>query len=354
MILGNPLFSYLYALIAFAIVIALALFFRYVVVNRLKSLTSRTKNTFDDVLFAQLAALKLPFYLAVALYIAAQFLILHPTLRKVIDAVFIVFIIYQLVTIALIFLDYGMAKRINGENGASTAHIKDMIQLIIRVALWTIGLLFILANLGIDVTSLIAGLGIGGIALALAVQNILGDLFSYFAIYFDKPFVKGDFIIIGDKMGIVEKVGIKTTRIRALQGEEIVISNSQMTSSYIQNFKKMEERRILFSFGVLYETPLEQLKKIPQYVEEIITSDEKVRFDRAHLQSFGDSAYIYEVVYYVLTADYNEYMDISQHIHFQIIETFLRENIEFAYPTQTIHMARPEPAAVSASKSAAL
>ncbi|HET8841858.1 MAG TPA: mechanosensitive ion channel domain-containing protein, partial [Ktedonobacteraceae bacterium] len=140
--------------------------------------------------------------------------------------------------------------------------------------------------------------------------------------------------------GVVEKVGIKTTRIRALQGEEIVISNSILTSSSIQNFKKMEERRILFSFGVLYETPLEKLTRIPQYVEDIITSTEKARFDRAHLQALGDSAYLFEVVYYVLTANYKEYMDTHQSINFQLIEIFSREDIEFAYPTQTVHLAR--------------
>jgi small-conductance mechanosensitive channel len=213
-----------------------------------------------------------------------------------------------------------------------------MVQLVVKVCLWSFGLLFILSNLGVNITSLIAGLGSGGIAVALAMQNILGDLFSYFAIYFDKPFVKGDFIIIGPQLGVVDKIGIKTTRIRALQGEEIIISNSELTSSRIQNFKKMEERRVVFSFRVFYKTPLEKLEKIPQYVRDIVSAQEQVRFDRAHLAAFGESAYVFEIVYYVQSGDYNEYMDIHQNIHFQIIAVFERENIDFAYPTQKVYL----------------
>jgi small-conductance mechanosensitive channel len=340
MFLGNSFASYLYALGAFLAAICLSLFFKYVVINRLKLLTQRTKTTIDDVIISPLTSIKFPLYIIISLYIAIQFLTLHPTVKKVIDGIFIFCVIYQLITIIIGFLDYSLDKRASEANEATTAHIKDLIQLVIRVSLWVFGLLFILSNLGINVTSLVAGLGIGGIALALAVQNILGDLFSYFAIYFDKPFIKGDFIIVGAQMGVVEKVGIKTTRIRALQGEELVISNSELTSSRIQNFKKMEERRVVFSFGVLYETPLEQLEKIPHYVRDIITAIENTRFDRAHLQAFGDSAYIYEVVYYVLSGDYNVYMDIHQAIQFQIIAAFAQENIEFAYPTHMVHFAQ--------------
>jgi small-conductance mechanosensitive channel len=337
MILGNPIASYCYAGGAFLAAMCLSLLLKYIIIAKLKSLTERTKNHVDDIIISQLAAIKIPFYTAVSLYIAIQFITLHPTIRKVIDAIFIFCVIYQLITIVLIFLDYSFNRR--GQE-ASTAHIKDMIQFVTRVILWGVGLLFILSNLGINVSSLLAGLGIGGIALALAVQNILGDLFSYFAIYFDKPFMKGDFIIVGSQMGVVEKVGIKTTRIRALQGEEIVMPNSELTSSRIQNFKKMEERRIVFSFGVLYETPLEKLARIPHFVQDIITATERTRFDRAHLLAFGDSAYIFEVVYYVLSADYNEYMDTHQTIQFQIIAIFNQENIEFAYPTHTVHLAQ--------------
>ncbi len=339
MVLGNTISNYLYALVAFFIAICLSLCLKYIVINKLNSLAKRTKSSIDDAILSLLTSLKLPFYIVISFYTAMQFLTLHESARKIIDAIFVICIVYQLITVGLIFLDYSFAKRVNEANGSSIAQIKDMIQLLIKVSLWTVGLLFILSNLGINITSLVAGLGIGGIAVALAVQNILGDLFSYFAIYFDKPFVKGDFIIIGTQTGVVEKVGIKTTRIRALQGEEIIISNSELTSSRIQNFKKMEERRIVFSFGITYETPLEKLAKIPHYIQDIIVATERTRFDRAHLLAFGDSAYVFEVVYYVQSADYNEYMDIHQAIHFQIITVFAQENIEFAYPTHKVHLA---------------
>ena len=338
MLPGNTFSDYFNALIAFFIAIVFSLGLKYIVINRLKMLTEHTKNLVDDFIISLLTSMKLPFYLVISVYIATQFIVLHIAVRKVIDAVVVISVVYQLITVVLIFLDYSLGKRVNGKNESSVEHIKGMLQFVIKVTLWTVGLLFILSNLGVNITSLVAGLGIGGIAVALAVQNILGDLFSYFAIYFDKPFVKGDFLIIGTEMGSVEKVGIKTTRIRALQGEEIVISNSELTSSRIQNFKKMEERRIVFTFGVAYETPLEQLQRIPQQVQDIITAAERVRFDRAHLKAFGDSAYVFEVVYYVQSGDYNEYMDVHQAILFEIIAAFTQENIGFALPTQTVHL----------------
>jgi small-conductance mechanosensitive channel len=338
MFLGNTFSNYLSALIAFCIAIVVSLCLRYIVVNRLKALSEYTKISVDDFFVSLLISMKLPFYIVVSLYIAIQFLVLHAAVRKIVDAIFVISVVYQLITVGLIFLDYSLAKKVNEANGSSIEHIKDMIKVVIKVSLWAVGLLFILSNLGVNITSLVAGLGIGGIAVALAVQNILGDLFSYFAIYFDKPFVKGDFIITGTEVGVIEKVGVKTTRIRALQGEEIIISNSELTSSRIQNFKKMEQRRVVFSFGVVYETPLEKLEKIPQHVQDAIIAAERTRFDRAHLLAFGASAYVFEVVYYVLSAEYNDYMDVNQAILFRIIDVFAQENIEFAFPTQTVHL----------------
>lgn len=339
MFLDNAFSSYLYAALAFTITICVSFFIKPIIVKYLKSFTERTKNTFDDVIFALIASFKLPFYFILALYIAVQFLTLHAMIRQIIDTVFIVCIVYQLITGILILLDYSLDRKVNDTNGSSIAHVKDLIQLAVKAGLWAIGLLFILSNLGINITSLVAGLGIGGIAIALAVQSILGDLFSYFAIYFDKPFIRGDFIIVGTQMGVVEKVGIKTTRIRALQGEELVIANSELTSSRIQNFKKMEERRILFTFRIAYDTPLEKLEKVPQYVQDVITTTELVRFDRAHLLAFGESSYVFEVVYFVQSGDYNQYMDIHQSIHFQMLKTFAHEHIALAYPTQAVHLA---------------
>jgi small-conductance mechanosensitive channel len=338
MLLGNTFSDYLYAFAALCIAISISLCLKYVVINKLKVLAERTKNQIDDFIVALLASIKLPFYIVISFYLATQFLVLHTAVKKIIDAIFVIFVVYQLIRLVIIFLDYSFAKKVTDAKGSSIEHIKDMLQLVIKVSLWAVGLLFILSNLGVDITSLIAGLGIGGIAVALAVQNILGDLFSYFAIYFDRPFVKGDLIVSGTEIGIVERVGIKTTRIRALQGEEIVISNSELTSSRIQNFKKMEERRIVFTFGVVYETPLEKLEKLPCQIQDVIVATERARFDRAHLQTLGDSAYVFEVAYYVQSVNYDDHMDVHQAILFRLIALCAQENIEFAFPTQTLHL----------------
>jgi small-conductance mechanosensitive channel len=337
-ILGNTLYNYLYFAAVFAISIGISFLIKYVIIDKLIALAQRTTTRFDDAIVSFLSSIKFSFYIFVSLYIALQFLTLNEFTRRIIDAIFIVYIIYQVIQVIHIFIDFFLDKKANGENGQSIDHVKDIIQLILRVSFWVVGVLFVLSNIGINITSLVAGLGIGGIAVALAVQSILGDLFSYFAIAFDRPFIKGDLIVVGEHTGIIEKVGIKTTRIRALQGEEIIMSNSELTSSRIQNFKNMEERRIIFSFGVLCETPLGQLEKIPQLVRDIITPIEMARFERAHLSTLGDSAYIYEVAYLVQSADYSHYMDTHQMVLFGILKVFAEEQIEFAYPTSTVHL----------------
>ncbi len=188
-----------------------------------------------------------------------------------------------------------------------------------------------------------AGLGIGGIAVALAVQNILGDLFASLSIVLDKPFVIGDFIIVNEFLGTVEHIGLKTTRIRSLSGEQVIFSNADLLRSRIRNFKRMFERRVTFSIGVTYQTPSDKLERISALLKEIVVKQPKARFDRAHFKEFGDSALIYEVVYYVQNPDFNVYMDIQQAINIEIVRRFEEESIEFAYPTRTIHV-KQEPA----------
>jgi small-conductance mechanosensitive channel len=187
---------------------------------------------------------------------------------------------------------------------------------------------------------MIAGLGVGGIAVALAAQNILGDLFASLSIILDKPFVVGDFLIIGDFLGSVEKVGVKTTRLRSLSGEQLIFSNNDLLGSRIRNYGRMFERRVIFSIGVTYQTPADKLRAIPDMLREAVESQQPVRFDRAHFQKYGDFALIFEIVYYVLSADYKQYMDIQQAINLQINEDFEEHGIEFAYPTQTLYVSK--------------
>ena len=252
----------------------------------------------------------------------------------------IAWVILQVIIATQILIDYVVRKKMGEEEDVAAENAINILGKLSKWILWSVGLLLILSNLGINVTSLIAGLGIGGIAIALALQNTLSELFSSFSIYFDKPFIPGDFIVVGDKKGTVEKIGIKTTRLKALQGEELVISNKELTSAQIQNFKKMKDRRISFSFGITYETPVDKIKKIPGMVQEIIEGENGTRFDRAHFSRFDDSALNFDVVYYVQTGDYTKYMDTQQNINIKIMEAFEEMGIAMAYPTQTIYIAK--------------
>lgn len=338
---GNSVAEYVWAVLLFLVLLIVFGIFQKSLLAYLRSLSKKTKTDIDDTLIEIAETLRPPFYMFLAFYLGVQTLALSGVLEKILTVILVVWIVAQLVTAAQILISYVIAKRVKAEEGEvdeQTHSAIGVINLIAKIALWIVALLFILSNFGVEITSLIAGLGVGGIAIAFALQNILGDLFSSFAIYFDKPFKVGDFIIVGDKMGTVEKIGIKTTRVRALQGEEIVFANTELTSAQIQNFKKMEERRIVFAFGITYSTPTEKMKKITKIVGSIFDDIEPARLDRVHFHEFGDSALNYECVYFVTSPDYNTYMDINQAIHLGIKDAFEEEGIEMAFPTQTIHI----------------
>jgi small-conductance mechanosensitive channel len=197
-------------------------------------------------------------------------------------------------------------------------------------------LLLVLDNLGVNITALVAGLGVGGVAVALAVQTILSDLLSSLSIALDKPFVIGDFLMVGDMLGSVEYVGLKTTRLRSLSGEQLVFSNTDLLGSRIRNFGRMYERRVAFNLGVTYQTTREQIRKVPAIIREAIETQDRTRFDRSHFKEYGAYSLNFESVYYINGPDYNQYMDIQQAINLTIHEGFEREGIDFAYPTQTL------------------
>jgi small-conductance mechanosensitive channel len=226
-----------------------------------------------------------------------------------------------------------------------------IIRFVARVAIWGMVLLLTLENLGVDITALVAGLGIGGIAVALALQNVLGDLLASLSITLDQPFVLGDFLIVGEHMGSVENIGIKSTRLRSLTGEQIVMSNADLLSSRVRNYGRMYERRIVFSLGVTYETPRAKLERIPVLLREIVEAQEGVRFDRAHFAKYAACSLDFEIVYYVKSPDYGRYMDAQQAINFRIHEAFESLGVQFAYPTQTLRIvgggAAPQPQVAS-------
>lgn len=214
----------------------------------------------------------------------------------------------------------------------------------LRTLLWATVLLAMLSNLGINITAFVASLGVGGIAVALAVQNVLGDLFASLAIAVDKPFEVGDFIVVGSIAGTVQQIGLKTTRIRSLSGEQVVMSNTDLLKQTINNYRFMTERRIVFKFSVPYGTTPEQAEAIPQALKRIIDAEPQLRFDRAHLQGFGETALSYEVVYIVKDPGYNLYMDLQQKINLSLMRELATLGVDFAVPARTVYVAALPPA----------
>lgn len=331
------------ALIVFAILTTLFWILRAVILIRVKALAVRTISTFDDTLVTAVESIKAWVYTVVALFAALQFFSLPPTLDLISKGIFYFVVVLQIISVASCFIDYFMKRFLekdtdeSGDIDPAAAMAADMMTLITKIVLWIFGTIFVLSNLGIEVTSLIAGLGVGGIAVAFALQGVLGDLFASFSIYFDKPFRIGDYIIIGSDSGTVEKIGIKSTRIRTLQGEELVVSNTELTTARVQNFKRMSERRIVSQFGITYETSQENIHKVPDVVKNIFTDISGARLDRVHFTTFADSALVFELVYFINSSNYTEYLDKQQTFNFELMRILSELGIKFAYPTQTIY-----------------
>jgi len=340
-VFNNSVKDWLIAAAIIVVALVLLRVFQSVLIKRLKLFTARTKTTIDDFIVSVVHASVMPLMYVLAFYLGLQYLSFTPGVNNVLRIAIMVVSAFFILRAISSFISYVFTRALLKHGNIEQRKKQSRgILLIFHIAVWLIGFLFLVENLGYDITTVVAGLGIGGIAIALAAQTILGDLFSYFVIFFDRPFEIGDFIIVDDKMGTVEYVGIKTTRLRTLSGEQLVCSNTDLTNSRVHNFKRMQERRIAFSFGLVYATPVEKLSSIPGQIKRIIEGLGELRFDRAHFKSFGNFSLDFEVVYYVLSADYNFYMDKQQAINLKLFELFQSEGIEFAFPTQTIFMSR--------------
>lgn len=334
--MGSSVYQYTVAIIIFfGFAFGFKLFQR-MMVRKLSEPVERTKSDWDDAALKVLSTIRPRFYWFIAFYVATRFLELEGIAARAVHAIVIAWVAYQVVIALQMLIQHVIRARFVDEDDRSSEVVASIVTAISTFTLWVIGILFVLSNLGVNVTSLIAGLGIGGIAIALAAQNVLSDLFSSVAIYFDKPFTPGDFISFDSISGTVQKVGIKTTRIKALEGEEIVVPNKDITSARVKNFKRMERRRIVFTFGVNYETPLESLRKIPSIIQSVVEPIEHATFHRAHFNELAQSSFIFEVVYFVESKEYDLYMDIHQRILFGLKEAFDKENIALAYPTQVM------------------
>ena len=311
-----------------------------ILIKLLRQILKRKLSSIDNVYikyFLAIEAHAYPVLLVLVIYAALNWLTLPTKASTFLHYVFTVAFVFLLIRLISVAVRTAIRSYLveQDETGGKLKQVRGII-LILNAILWTIGLIFLFDNLGFNVTAVLTGLGVGGIAIALAAQTILGDLFNYFVIFFDRPFELGDFIIVDDKLGTVEYIGLKTTRIKSLQGEQIVFSNSNLTNSRIHNYKKMLQRRVLFKMGVVYDTDRQKLEKIPKLIKSIVEAQEDTTFDRAHFSAFGDFSLTIEVVYYVQTPDYNRYMDIQQRINISIHESFAQNGIEFAFPTYTI------------------
>ncbi len=337
--LGNTIAAYGIALLNMGVGVAIAHFLQHILLRRLQRWTQRTTSPLDDQL---IRIIKRPILWLLYLgfcYLSLQNLTLYPTVNQLLTVVGVISATLLLLQLASSVAEYSL--RIYGHLHRHQPNIRQSLNALIpavRVVLWAVGIIFILDNLGFDISAVVTGLGIGGVAIALASQGILQDLFSYFSILLDRPFEIGDFIIVGDMAGTVDQIGIKTTRLQSLDGEQLILANTDLTASRIQNFQRMAQRRIAFNLGVAYETNNAQLKQIPQIIRTAIEEIPQVSFDRAHFSGFGDFSLNYEVVYRVHTSDYMVYRDAQQTMNLAIKEQFDQAGIEFAYPTQVLYV----------------
>ncbi len=356
----NPIdfasYDLLLAATVFLIVLCLLLAAKALVGRQLDRLAQSERLAFLAYAQQILSATRLPFMLGVALLAAVSQLDLSARQEKWLQYAWVIVLVFQIALWANRMISVAVERaflRHRTHDPAGATHLM-LAGLVGRIVLWSIALLVALDNLGFNITTLMASLGIGGVAVALAVQNILGDIFSSVSIAVDKPFVIGDFIIVDDYLGTVEHVGLKTTRLRSLGGEQIIFSNTELLKQRIRNYKRMQERRVLFEFGVSYETPLEEVERIPGMVREIIEAQSiagvAARFDRAHFKAYGESALQFEVVYYVPNPDYNKYMDIQQAINLSLLRGFRERGIAFAHPIRMLHMAAVRPNEGDASR----
>jgi small-conductance mechanosensitive channel len=327
---GQPVAEYVAAVAIIVGAVIILQIAKRIFISRLKNQDSPAVRGIRRFLF--------PLLHIAALYAAVRTVELPAEAARATEVVFLILLSWFLIRLTISLADRGINNYVERTRSAEEKNRIRPLVAVLNLVIWVVGILFLLDNLGFEISTIVAGLGISGIAVALAAQAVLGDLFSYFVIFMDRPFEIGDFVIFGDVLGTIEKIGVKTTRLRSLGGEEIIISNADLTSTRVRNYKRMEERRIVFGFGVLYETEPEKLRAIPEMVKHIVERQELVRFDRAHFKGFGAYSLDFEVVYYVLSPDYTTYMNIQQEINLAVFEAFAEEGIGFAYPTNTVYL----------------
>ncbi|WP_229414550.1 mechanosensitive ion channel family protein [Zemynaea arenosa] len=327
---------------AIATVVTLALYLvRSVLMRHLGAIAARTETQLDDMLVSGIKATRVLLMVVLGIYVGTTVLELSPRWEQFFTRAAIAALLVQ----CAIWGDRAVRRWVRNYRASNTrdpARTTSTAALgfILRILLWVVIVLMILDNLGFNITTLVASLGIGGVAVALAVQNILGDLFASLSIVIDKPFVIGDFINVeGQAMGTVEYVGLKTTRVRALDGEQIVFSNNKLLNSRIHNIQRLQSRRVAFVIGVVQNTPKDLLAEVPRLIGDIIRARQpRAGFDRAHFFRFGPSSLDFEIVYYFNDPDFNMHMDMQQEIFLEIHGAFQERGIKLAVPVQAVRV----------------
>ncbi len=353
--LGNTVLRWIFAAVLFVVCFVTLKFLKTFIHKKIAAFASKTDTILDDLIAEIIDKTKTAFLFFISIFIGLSSLTLPAKFETTISHLAIVIALLQFAvwgaTLIQFWVENVLRKRAEVDSGAATTI--GLINFLAKMFLYVVVFLMILNNLGVNITALIAGLGVGGIAIGLAVQNILGDLFGSLAIVLDKPFAVGDFVVIGDFSGTIENLGMKTTRIRSLTGEQLIFPNSDLLQSRIRNYKRMQERRVLFKIGVTYDTPADKIALIPQLIRSIIEKQQKIRFDRSHFSGFGDSTLDFETVWWVLDSDYTLFMDIQQTVNLEILQKFAELKIEFAFPTRTLYVnsvPTPEPKTLDAKE----
>jgi small-conductance mechanosensitive channel len=343
--LGNSVEAWLTAALTAAILFVILIIARRVLVSRLGALAERTSNQIDDVFVAMIGETRTWVCLIIAILTGVNSLHLGRAQTYVAPISKLV-MLWQLAVWGAAAISFWMKHHLSRRTAESDRTSVAMISAMgvgAKVLLWILVVITALKSVfAIEITPLITGLGVSGIAVALAVQNILGDLLAALAIVFDKPFDVGDNIGVDQITGVVEHIGLKTTRLRSSTGEQIIIGNGDLLKSRLRNFRRMYQRRVLFNLDIPYDTPTEVLAKLPKIVEEIVTAQSPVKFDRSNIASFGESAIRLETVYFVLDPDYKKYMNVQEAINLEVLRRFAGESVKFAYPSRTVYHEGPK------------
>jgi small-conductance mechanosensitive channel len=334
---GNSLEAWAIALgFAVALYTALALT-RKIAKSRLLAYQASTTMLWPGVLHALVASTRYTFLQIASFYYATEILVLPPRTAQIIGKIAFLGLLVQLALWGTAVIRHWVDRDLETKGSTDGARAQSMraIGFLSCLVLYCVIVLWGLDNFGVNITALVAGLGVGGIAVALAVQNILGDLFASLTIVLDKPFVYGDFIVVGEFKGTIEHVGLKTTRVRSLSGEQLIFPNADLLQSRIRNFKRMAERRVSFTLNVAQNTPLAHLKQLPGQIRAVIASQPGVRFERSHLLTLTASSIDIETVYWMLDPDFTKHADTLQRVNLAVLELFETHGIGFA-ATQTV------------------